>query len=172
MTNKPNITKEPLKYIKEPRRLSRLDAIDAFGKRLHEDPELRESIKRAGETSYAKPSEDASKKLKSSEHDAHSGGRSAPRISRNKPKKLRGIAAAVALACRAAAEDSELGRRLEEDVGAAHGESATPGEARQSPDAVENVTKRRKISEHDDICLLYTSPSPRDRTRSRMPSSA
>ena len=24
----------------------------------------------------------------------------------------------------------------------------------------------------DDICLLYTSPSPRDRTRSRMPSSA
>ena len=24
----------------------------------------------------------------------------------------------------------------------------------------------------DDPCLLYTSPSPRDRTRSRMPSSA
>ena len=24
----------------------------------------------------------------------------------------------------------------------------------------------------DDLCLLYTSPSPRDRTRSRMPSSA
>ena len=37
------------------------------------------------------------------------------------------------------------------------------------------------LAEHDDIsvtvsdnytCLLYTSPSPRDRTRSRMPSSA
>ena len=27
-------------------------------------------------------------------------------------------------------------------------------------------------SEEDYICLLYTSPSPRDRTRSRMPSSA
>ena len=27
-------------------------------------------------------------------------------------------------------------------------------------------------SEHDVVCLLYTSPSPRDRTRSRMPSSA
>ena len=27
------------------------------------------------------------------------------------------------------------------------------------------------ICEHND-CLLYTSPSPRDRTRSRMPSSA
>ena len=25
---------------------------------------------------------------------------------------------------------------------------------------------------HDYYCLLYTSPSPRDRTRSRMPSSA
>ena len=25
---------------------------------------------------------------------------------------------------------------------------------------------------HNEICLLYTSPSPRDRTRSRMPSSA
>ena len=25
---------------------------------------------------------------------------------------------------------------------------------------------------HHDLCLLYTSPSPRDRTRSRMPSSA
>jgi len=25
---------------------------------------------------------------------------------------------------------------------------------------------------HDETCLLYTSPSPRDRTRSRMPSSA
>ena len=29
-----------------------------------------------------------------------------------------------------------------------------------------------KISEKVDICLLYTSPSPRDRQKSRMPSSA
>ena len=28
------------------------------------------------------------------------------------------------------------------------------------------------ITENDDICLLYTSPSPRDRQKSRMPSSA
>ena len=28
------------------------------------------------------------------------------------------------------------------------------------------------IEDKDRICLLYTSPSPRDRTRSRMPSSA
>ena len=31
-----------------------------------------------------------------------------------------------------------------------------------------------KVNEDDQVrvCLLYTSPSPRDRTRSRMPSSA
>ena len=28
------------------------------------------------------------------------------------------------------------------------------------------------IAKHGTPCLLYTSPSPRDRTRSRMPSSA
>ena len=28
------------------------------------------------------------------------------------------------------------------------------------------------IEKGSDFCLLYTSPSPRDRTRSRMPSSA
>ena len=28
------------------------------------------------------------------------------------------------------------------------------------------------IAKHFDICLLYTSPSPRDRQKSRMPSSA
>ena len=33
----------------------------------------------------------------------------------------------------------------------------------------EHFTGYRLLSE---ICLLYTSPSPRDRTRSRMPSSA
>ena len=30
----------------------------------------------------------------------------------------------------------------------------------------------RQMSESFNSCLLYTSPSPRDRTRSRMPSSA
>ena len=30
----------------------------------------------------------------------------------------------------------------------------------------------RKYNLTSEICLLYTSPSPRDRTRSRMPSSA
>ena len=34
----------------------------------------------------------------------------------------------------------------------------------------ENMELRVQLE--DRICLLYTSPSPRDRTRSRMPSSA
>ena len=39
---------------------------------------------------------------------------------------------------------------------------------------IERVLKNylRKGVQPSDICLLYTSPSPRDRTRSRMPSSA
>ena len=32
--------------------------------------------------------------------------------------------------------------------------------------------KVKEIGDGNAICLLYTSPSPRDRTRSRMPSSA
>ena len=32
--------------------------------------------------------------------------------------------------------------------------------------------KAKKIIDRNNVCLLYTSPSPRDRTRSRMPSSA
>ena len=34
------------------------------------------------------------------------------------------------------------------------------------------IVKHGKNLEKNEICLLYTSPSPRDRTRSRMPSSA
>ena len=35
-----------------------------------------------------------------------------------------------------------------------------------------NEEARHLLTELSQICLLYTSPSPRDRTRSRMPSSA
>ena len=37
---------------------------------------------------------------------------------------------------------------------------------------VKEVDKKSFSIELLEICLLYTSPSPRDRTRSRMPSSA
>ena len=36
---------------------------------------------------------------------------------------------------------------------------------------VQNQNNHQRVA-GDKICLLYTSPSPRDRTRSRMPSSA
>ena len=42
--------------------------------------------------------------------------------------------------------------------------------ARQHPSRLLMVVTTR--SRKDKLCLLYTSPSPRDRTRSRMPSSA
>ena len=37
---------------------------------------------------------------------------------------------------------------------------------------IQNKYHRPETYSLDEICLLYTSPSPRDRTRSRMPSSA
>ena len=38
--------------------------------------------------------------------------------------------------------------------------------------AWEIIYKINDLSENDSICLLYTSPSPRDLSTSRMPSSA
>ena len=51
------------------------------------------------------------------------------------------------------------------DTGTAEFTSAQ--EAQTSP-----LAKRLFAVDGVDSCLLYTSPSPRDRTRSRMPSSA
>ena len=39
-------------------------------------------------------------------------------------------------------------------------------------DVGENITDLLSLIRLNKACLLYTSPSPRDRTRSRMPSSA
>jgi aspartate/glutamate racemase len=43
-------------------------------------------------------------------------------------------------------------------------------DARHAPPVVSNETEKR--GEIISTCLLYTSPSPRDRQKSRMPSSA
>ena len=40
------------------------------------------------------------------------------------------------------------------------------------PGAVELTYAAKRIHEQEEPCLLYTSPSPRDRQKSRMPSSA
>ena len=37
---------------------------------------------------------------------------------------------------------------------------------------IEVTSDIKKIGSSDKVCLLYTSPSPRDGTKSRMPSSA
>ena len=44
-----------------------------------------------------------------------------------------------------------------------------PWSTEQKLDLIDAVVEHCK---QDNSCLLYTSPSPRDRTRSRMPSSA
>ena len=38
--------------------------------------------------------------------------------------------------------------------------------------AIQGDETKYSLTDHLQTCLLYTSPSPRDRTRSRMPSSA
>ena len=50
-------------------------------------------------------------------------------------------------------------------------------EGEESSDRERSVELAHQAKKHDagggaEDCLLYTSPSPRDRTRSRMPSSA
>ena len=52
-----------------------------------------------------------------------------------------------------------------------------PGEIREAKAWLRNLSKKAKVfvvpGNHDIyVCLLYTSPSPRDRQKSRMPSSA
>ena len=56
---------------------------------------------------------------------------------------------------------------------AAHGDPATSRTAELVGKGVHAIGKK-VVEEAAEvwICLLYTSPSPRDRTRSRMPSSA
>src|SRR5664280_1262930 len=46
-----------------------------------------------------------------------------------------------------------------------------PGQGQMKPEQAEIARLKREVIKLR-ACLLYTSPSPRDRTRSRMPSSA
>ena len=54
----------------------------------------------------------------------------------------------------------------------AHPEIAWGAELSRRTGDIQILGQNEPDTPHQNICLLYTSPSPRDRTRSRMPSSA
>ena len=58
--------------------------------------------------------------------------------------------------------------KVQELVAPYVGKGKVYGDVQKSLEALENEYRRLGYG----TCLLYTSPSPRDRTRSRMPSSA
>ena len=51
-------------------------------------------------------------------------------------------------------------------------EATTEGATTLVQNSIDIIRGQKGITPFDNVCLLYTSPSPRDRTRSRMPSSA
>ena len=80
------------------------------------------------------------------------------------------------------AEAAELSKQLEEKWGVTPMAAAAPAAAGGAAPAedkddftimlVSAGEKKINVIKEVRACLLYTSPSPRDRTRSRMPSSA
>eukprot|EP00828_Plagiopyla_frontata_P024850 TRINITY_DN3174_c0_g1_i6.p2 TRINITY_DN3174_c0_g1~~TRINITY_DN3174_c0_g1_i6.p2 ORF type:complete len:224 (-),score=71.00 TRINITY_DN3174_c0_g1_i6:52-723(-) len=54
----------------------------------------------------------------------------------------------------------------------AGGQEAVKGKDLLSVEQLMNIVEENQNQEEDQCCLLYTSPSPRDRQKSRMPSSA
>ena len=52
------------------------------------------------------------------------------------------------------------------------GDKAAEDKFKEASEAYGVLSDKSKKENYDNFCLLYTSPSPRDRTRSRMPSSA
>ena len=79
--------------------------------------------------------------------------------------KLRNIEKKLYKAQKILAENKKINNKAWEDINRQIGQIDTA------------INLIRNANVHDDhlrymVCLLYTSPSPRDRTRSRMPSSA
>ena len=85
---------------------------------------------------------------------------------------LRSIGAATAVAALlVAGSPAASGTAAAADEIPILGQALTMGTVTSGPPAVVTVHGVQRV-DNATICLLYTSPSPRDRTRSRMPSSA
>src|SRR5665811_2601600 len=72
----------------------------------------------------------------------------------------------------AAVRDARAVKSVREELTDRYGTPPPPAERLLTVAALRAALRRWGITEVTTTCLLYTSPSPRDRTRSRMPSSA
>ena len=73
---------------------------------------------------------------------------------------------------KALAGDDDAINGIEDRVTRSKAKAALVKAKREQSKAVEENSDSESSEEQPTTCLLYTSPSPRDRTRSRMPSSA
>jgi len=83
---------------------------------------------------------------------------------------------ALLVAC---SDDAETTSDINLDTSADASADTTPNDIASTTDAAVDTPSAPAVDPCEDMgpdavnaCLLYTSPSPRDRTRSRMPSSA
>ena len=66
----------------------------------------------------------------------------------------------------------DIGKELDAEEESAIVESVKAASDVYTPLSGEVIEINEKLFDEPEICLLYTSPSPRDRQKSRMPSSA
>ena len=68
--------------------------------------------------------------------------------------------------------DDAMNAEFEKGFHVERGEVTPEPEPEVAAEPEVEVTPEPAVAPEPEVCLLYTSPSPRDRTRSRMPSSA
>ena len=66
----------------------------------------------------------------------------------------------------------EIGQALVQELAKRGGYKIVTADFMPLPDSIKSLSSEHVQGDLVYNCLLYTSPSPRDRTRSRMPSSA
>ena len=85
-------------------------------------------------------------------------------------KQLRDMSGVAMMDCKKALVECE--GNLDNALDLLRSNSALKAEKKASRVAADGVLKAYVGNEYSTTCLLYTSPSPRDRQKSRMPSSA